>query len=155
MVHATGGGAWRVGPPPEAVTEVRAYATQATRKGWPYYTRYGSRGWWRGVESRATPRSGNGSPCLRHAGHPQGVALLYAIWFTRLVEGPSIVGPPLAGGLRLACRDLRLRLACRDLRLRWPAAGLRLRWPAAGLRLRWPAVTCGCAGLRLACGCAG
>src|SRR5579883_1262566 len=51
---------------------------QATRKGWPYSIRAARAAWKAVVYSRATPISVNLSPCARDAGHPQGVALLYA-----------------------------------------------------------------------------
>src|SRR5579885_2170153 len=68
----------RVGPAPEAVTEARASAPQATRKGWPYSRRPLQQQHERFVYSRATPIGVHLSPCERAAGHPQGVALLYA-----------------------------------------------------------------------------
>src|SRR5579885_2552079 len=55
----------------EVVTEARARPMQATRQGWPYY-----------IRSRRPPA--RGGPTLHG-------------WLVPLVEGSSIVGPPLAG----------------------------------------------------------
>src|SRR5579884_3738718 len=65
-------------PPPPRQAGHRRRARQATRKGWPYYTRRLHKPYDTSVYSRATPRSVNLSPREREAGHPQGVALLYA-----------------------------------------------------------------------------
>jgi hypothetical protein len=90
---------------PEALPEARARATQATRNGWPYYTRRLHKPYDTFVYSRATPIGVNLSPCEGQAGHPQGVALLYTMALQATRTPRIIVGPPLAGGLRRSIYD--------------------------------------------------
>src|SRR5579884_3858259 len=126
---------------------------QATRKGWPYYIRPLQRRHERHVYSRATPC---GWPAWRPSVNASGATpggpdrvwagLLGADWPAGCY---SIVGPPLAGGLR---RDLRRLARCGG---GWPAGmavgplGWRLArcggWPAgmAVGPLGWRLARCG------------
>src|SRR5579884_4341590 len=127
-----------VGRPPATAAATRRAERQATRR--PPRKRQATR-----RPPGASHRQGvaligvHFSQCQRRAGHPQGVALLYTArqFASGVVGWAYIVGPPLAGGLRVACG--------------WPASGglgVACGWPAAGL-----AETVGLR-LQLACGAA-
>jgi hypothetical protein len=128
------------------------HASQATRKGWPYYTRGGRAAGGAVVYSRATPcgwparwltRHGTMSgtlPCTPARPPARGGPTIHEV-VVPLVERSSIVGPPLAGGLH---GGLHVMVPCPPC---WPARHVMVPcppcWPARHVMVpcpaRWPA----------------